>query len=78
MSDKQNKIRLVQAYRKMKLIREFEEKLHAENATGDIPGFIHLYSGEEAIAVGICDELKNYRLHRLNTQGARALYCKGM
>ncbi len=58
MSDKQNKIRLVQAYRKMKLIREFEEKLHAENATGDIPGFIHLYSGEEAIAVGICDELK--------------------
>ncbi|EIL6232563.1 hypothetical protein LL560_003343 [Salmonella enterica] len=48
----------MQTYRKMKLIREFEEMLHEENATGNIPGFIHLYSGEEAIAVGVRDELK--------------------
>lgn len=48
---------LLQAYRKMSEIRAFEERLHAENATGDIPGFIHLYSGEEAIAVGVCENL---------------------
>ena len=37
----------------------FEERLHQENTTGDIPGFIHLYCGEEAIAVGVCEHLKD-------------------
>ena len=41
-------------YRGMKLIREFEERLHTEIATGEIPGFTHLYSGQEAVAVGVC------------------------
>ena len=44
---------LLQAYRKMREIRTFEE-LHQENTSGDIPGFIHLYTGE-AIAVGVCE-----------------------
>ncbi|MFA5677723.1 MAG: thiamine pyrophosphate-dependent dehydrogenase E1 component subunit alpha [Pseudomonas sp.] len=48
---------LLKAYRKMREIREFEERLHVENATGEIPGFIHLYTGQEAIAVGICEHL---------------------
>jgi pyruvate dehydrogenase E1 component alpha subunit len=30
----------------MKTIREFEERLHVEIATGEIPGFTHLYSGQ--------------------------------
>ncbi|STV71666.1 acetoin dehydrogenase E1 component alpha-subunit [Klebsiella michiganensis] len=47
-----NKQALLQAYRKMREIRTFEERLHQENTSGDIPGFIHLYTGEEAIAVG--------------------------
>lgn len=34
---------LLQAYRKMREIRTFEERLHQENTSGDIPGFIHLY-----------------------------------
>jgi TPP-dependent pyruvate/acetoin dehydrogenase alpha subunit len=38
----------------MRLIREFEERLHVEFATGEIPGFVHLYAGEEAIATGVC------------------------
>ncbi|CPR17121.1 thiamine pyrophosphate-dependent dehydrogenase E1 component subunit alpha [Brenneria goodwinii] len=50
---------LLQAYRKMREIRVFEERLHQENTTGDIPGFIHLYSGEEAIAVGVCQNLSD-------------------
>ena len=45
------------AYRTMRTIREFEDRLHVEFATGEIPGFVHLYAGEEAIAAGICAHL---------------------
>jgi TPP-dependent pyruvate/acetoin dehydrogenase alpha subunit len=31
--------------------------VHAEFATGDIPGFVHLYAGEEASAAGVCSNL---------------------
>lgn len=48
---------LMQAYRRMKTIREFEERLHVEIATGKIAGFTHLYAGQEAIAVGVCEHL---------------------
>jgi len=48
---------LLAAYRKMRTIREFEERLHVEIQTGEIPGFTHLYSGQEAIAVGVCAHL---------------------
>src|SRR6201993_2639504 len=48
---------LLSAYRMMRAIREFEERVHAEFATGEIPGFVHLYAGEEASAVGICMNL---------------------
>ncbi|GAA4617872.1 thiamine pyrophosphate-dependent dehydrogenase E1 component subunit alpha [Saccharopolyspora hordei] len=50
---------LLGAYRRMSRIRAFEDRLHEENATGDIPGFIHLYSGQEAIAVGVCENLRD-------------------
>ena len=48
---------LLDAYRTMKTIREFEERLHTEFATGEIPGFVHLYAGEEAIAAGFMAHL---------------------
>jgi pyruvate dehydrogenase E1 component alpha subunit len=48
---------LLRAYRQMKVIREFEERLHVEIATGEIAGFTHLYSGQEAVAVGVCEHL---------------------
>jgi TPP-dependent pyruvate/acetoin dehydrogenase alpha subunit len=50
---------LLEAYRVMRTIREFEERLHAEFATGDIPGFVHLYAGEEAIAAGVMAHLRD-------------------
>jgi acetoin:2,6-dichlorophenolindophenol oxidoreductase subunit alpha len=50
---------LLNAYRTMRLIREFEERLHVEFATGEIPGFVHLYAGEEAIATAVCLLLKD-------------------
>jgi len=48
---------LLRAYRSMCTIRQFEERVHTEFATGDIPGFVHLYAGEEASAVGVCMHL---------------------
>lgn len=48
---------LLGAYRRMSMIRAFEERLHDEIKTGEIGGFTHLYSGQEAVAVGICDQL---------------------
>ncbi|MBV7338775.1 thiamine pyrophosphate-dependent dehydrogenase E1 component subunit alpha [Chloroflexi bacterium TSY] len=44
-------------YERMRLIREFEERLHTDFAAGKIPGFVHLYAGEEAVAVGVCSHL---------------------
>ncbi len=50
---------LLEAYRQMRTIREFEERLHKEFATGKIAGFVHLYAGEEASAVGVCQQLSD-------------------
>ncbi len=52
-----NRDDLRRAYITMRRIREFEERVNAEFARGAIPGFVHLYSGEEAIAVGVCMHL---------------------
>ena len=49
---------LLRAYRTMRTIREFEDRAHREYATGEMPGFIHLYAGEEAIATGVCLHLR--------------------
>ena len=46
--------KLLAAYRVMKTIREFENHVHDEFAAGNIPGFVHLYAGEEACAAGVC------------------------
>ena len=57
MTQRLNAEQLGRAYRRMKTIREFEERLHVEIATGEIPGFTHLYAGQEAVAVGVCEHL---------------------
>jgi pyruvate dehydrogenase E1 component alpha subunit len=46
--------RLLAAYRTMRTIREFEERLHVEFGTGEVPGAVHLYAGQEAVAAGVC------------------------
>ncbi|EPX9590656.1 thiamine pyrophosphate-dependent dehydrogenase E1 component subunit alpha [Pseudomonas aeruginosa] len=50
---------LLHAYRLMRTIRAFEERLHVEFATGEIPGFVHLYAGEEASAAGVMAHLRD-------------------
>jgi acetoin:2,6-dichlorophenolindophenol oxidoreductase subunit alpha len=46
--------RLAEAYRAMRTIRRFEERVMDEMSTGDIPGNTHLCAGQEASAVGVC------------------------
>lgn len=48
---------LLEAYRRMATIRAFEERVGADSLSGLIPGFVHLYVGEEASAVGVCMNL---------------------
>ena len=52
-----DKDKLLWIYERMNLIREFEERVHVDFATGALPGFVHLYAGEEAVAVGVCANL---------------------
>ena len=52
-----SKDKMLRAYRQMKIIREFEERLHIEIQSGEIAGFTHLYCGQEAAAVGVCENL---------------------
>lgn len=49
--------RLLVLYRDMLLIRRFEEKAAELRMAGLIPGFLHPYIGQEAVAVGICAAL---------------------
>ncbi len=44
-------------YRAMAEIREFELKGYEIFRSGKMPGFIHLYVGEEAVATGVCANL---------------------
>ena len=44
-------------YDRMATIRQFEERVSKLFAEGRIPGFVHLYAGEEAVAVGVCAHL---------------------
>jgi len=49
---------LRELYRKMLRIRKFEYRVKELFSQGKIPGFVHLYVGEEAVAVGVCANLR--------------------
>lgn len=44
-------------YKTMEDIRNFEDNVKRFFSQGLIPGFVHLYAGEEAVATGICAHL---------------------
>jgi len=50
---------LAKAYRLMKSIREFEERMRSEYQQGKFPGFIHIYRNQEAIAVAACLDMND-------------------
>jgi TPP-dependent pyruvate/acetoin dehydrogenase alpha subunit len=48
---------LLAAYRTMRTIRGFEQTLNELSQAGRVPGFLHLYAGEEAVAAGVSAHL---------------------
>jgi len=52
------KEKLIDMYRTMVRIRCFEERAIKEFAAGNIPGSVHSYIGQEAVAVGACANLR--------------------
>jgi len=57
MSDQPDRDAWLQAYRQMQRIRVFEEHANELYLTAKMPGLTHMYSGQEAVAVGICEQL---------------------
>jgi TPP-dependent pyruvate/acetoin dehydrogenase alpha subunit len=49
--------RLRQLYREMLLIRRFEEKVEEQFRAGELPGFLHVAIGQEAVAVGVASAM---------------------
>ena len=66
---------LLDAYRTMKTIREFEDRVHVEFAKGGIPGFVHLYAGEEASATGVGMQLRDDDRIAIGDQGSKPTPC---
>ncbi len=60
---------LLDLYRRMVLIREFEEGVKFLFLEGAMPGTIHQCQGQEATAVGVCAALEARRLHHLHVSG---------
>ena len=49
---------MLEMYRRMLLIRHFEDRIYYLFLQGAMPGTIHLYQGQEAVAVGVCSALR--------------------
>ncbi len=68
---------LIEVYRRMYLIREFELRAIEERRRGLIPGFIHSCVGQEATAVGACLALKQEDVITSTHRGHGHLLGKG-
>ena len=51
--------KVLSLYKRMVLLRRFEEQVYLLFLQGEIPGTVHQYQGQEAVAVGICDHLSS-------------------
>jgi pyruvate dehydrogenase E1 component alpha subunit len=49
---------LLEMYRQMVTIRELDRRAVEEFHAGNIPGVVHAYTGQEAVAVGVCSALR--------------------
>lgn len=71
------KEKLIEMYRSMVRIRTFEERVAKEFTAGTIPGAAHLYSGQEAVAVGVCANLRTADYITSTHRGHGHLIAKG-
>src|ERR1700691_4957296 len=58
LTEQVDQILLLNHYKKMLELRLFEVKVQELYRNGRLPGFVHLYVGEEAVAVGVCSNLE--------------------
>ena len=72
-----SKEKMIQMYTTMYRIRQFESKLQEFFAAGKIPGFVHLYLGEEAVAAGACAALRKDDYITSTHRGHGHLIAKG-
>ncbi|MCU0723438.1 MAG: thiamine pyrophosphate-dependent dehydrogenase E1 component subunit alpha [Planctomycetes bacterium] len=68
---------LVEIFRKIVLIREFEEKVFELFGKNLIPGTLHLYTGQEAVAAGVCQALEARDLVQSTHRGHGHCLAKG-
>jgi pyruvate dehydrogenase E1 component alpha subunit len=69
---------LLSLYRQMLLIRAFEEQVRSLAAGGVTPGLVHLYTGQEAVAVGVCAALRRDDMVASHHRGHGHCLAKGM
>jgi TPP-dependent pyruvate/acetoin dehydrogenase alpha subunit len=69
---------LLELYRAMRLVREAEERLGTLFADGEIPGFIHLSIGQEAVSVGVAAALEKNDTLASNHRGHGHAIAKGL
>jgi len=74
---KPSKEQMLFMYRKMLEIRQFEEAAGTLYQSGQLPGFLHLYIGEEATAVGVCAHLEDDDYITSTHRGHGHLIAKG-
>ena len=68
---------LIEMYTTMVKIRTFENRVAELFAGGKIPGFVHLYVGEEAVATGVCANLADKDYITSTHRGHGHLIAKG-
>ena len=69
--------RLQELYRGMVRIRRFEEQLAKLFKRGRLPGFVHLYIGQEGTAIGVCEALRQDDCITSTHRGHGHLLAKG-
>ncbi len=68
----------IEMHRRMLLIRGFEERVSALYRDGEVPGFVHLSTGQEASAVGACWPLRPTDVITSNHRGHGHCLAKGL
>ena len=69
---------LLDAYARMRRIRVFEDKLYELVTSGKLAGFLHLYAGEEAVAVGVALHLSDRDFFTSTHRGHGHCIAKGV
>ncbi|OGO31227.1 MAG: pyruvate dehydrogenase (acetyl-transferring) E1 component subunit alpha [Chloroflexi bacterium RBG_16_56_11] len=72
-----NNAGLINMYRTMLTIRRFDERASQEVRNGAVPGLVHPYIGQEAIATGVCSNLIEGDRIVSNHRGHGHLIAKG-